>query len=318
MPIAKTTTKNVVTRALLGDFLIAIAKYAAAILSGSAAMLAEAIHSSSDTMNQFLLLIGYNLSAKKDPSKFPFGRGREQFFWSFVVAVLVFGISGVLTFAEGIIKLTSTYRIEDPISAYIVLAFSSAIDGYVLLISSRFFISKYRKQGGGDPFSFIRDFRDTVLLTALVEDTAALAGVATAFVGITLSLVTGNKVFDASSSIVIGIIMMFSGLYLSRKSKNLLIGEGISKADQRKIEEILKSNRFVNRILDVRAIYQGPEKIFLAMDLNFKDGLSTEEIEKVIDEIESSIKASVPFVDRIYVEAEERKTEEKDTERSDS
>ncbi|MCL4447007.1 MAG: cation diffusion facilitator family transporter [Thermoplasmatales archaeon] len=306
MVLVKTTTRNVVVRAFLGDLLIAITKYIAAIFSGSAAMLAEAIHSSSDTVNQFLLLLGYNLSTKKDASKFPFGRGREQFFWSFVVAILVFGISGVLTFFEGVLKLTTPYKIRDPISAYLVLAFSFAVDGYVLFISSRFFLSKYRKQGYADPVSFMKDFKDPVLLTALVEDTAALAGVGTAFVGITLSLITKNNVFDAASSIVIGIIMMVSGLYLSKKSKDLLIGEGISARDQKKIEEILKSNSSVNKILDIKAIYQGPEKILLAMDLNFKDGLSTGEIERAIDEIELSIKSSIPFVDRIYVEAEEK------------
>ena len=306
MSPVKTTTRSVVIRALLGDLFIAALKYVAAGISGSAAILAEAVHSSSDAVNQFLLLIGYNLSTKKDASKFPFGRGREQFFWSFVAAILVFGISGVLTFLEGIIKLTTHYRITEPISAYVVLAMSFAIDGYVLYISSGLFISKYRKQGYHDLFSFMRDFRDPVLLTALTEDAAAIAGVTTALVGISLSLVTGNNVYDASSSIVIGIIMMLSGLYLSKRSKDLLIGEGISARDQKKIEEILKSNKSVNKILDIKAIYEGPEKILLAMDLNFNDGLSTSDIERAIDEIEISIKSLIPFVDRIYVEAEER------------
>ncbi|MGC8618219.1 MAG: cation diffusion facilitator family transporter [Thermoplasmata archaeon] len=307
MSPVKTTTRSVVIRAFLGDLFIAIMKYIAAAFSGSAAMLAEAIHSSSDTVNQFLLLIGYNLSRRKDASKFPFGRGREQFFWSFVAAILVFGISGVLTFLEGIIKLTTPYKITEPISAYIVLAMSFAIDGYVLYISSGLFLSNYRKQGYRNVFSFMKDFRDPVLLTALVEDAAAIAGVTTALVGISLSLLTRNNVYDASSSIVIGIIMMISGLYLSKRSKDLLIGQGISAGDQKKIEDILKSNKSVNKVLDVKAIYEGPEKILLAMDLNFKDGLSTDQIEGAIDEIESSIKSSIPFVDRIYVEAEERK-----------
>ncbi|MCL5874746.1 MAG: cation diffusion facilitator family transporter [Candidatus Thermoplasmatota archaeon] len=313
MALEKTTTRSVVIRALLGDLLIAVSKYIAAIFSGSAAILAEAIHSTSDTVNQFLLLLGYNLSSKKDASKFPFGRGREQFFWSFVVAILVFGISGVLTFVEGVIKLTTTYRITDPTYAYLVLAFSFAVDGYVLLISTRIFISRYRRQGYQDAFSFMKDFRDPVLLTALIEDTAALAGVVTAFLGISLSLITRNNVYDASSSIVIGIIMMTSGVYLSKKSKDLLIGEGISATDQKKIEAILNSNRSVNKILDIKAIYQGPEKVLLAMDLNFKDGMSTGEIERAIDEIEQSIKSSVPFVERIYVEAEERSSDSKQT-----
>lgn len=314
MALEKRTTRSVVIRALLGDLLIAVTKYIAAIFSGSAAMLAEAIHSTSDTVNQFLLLLGYNLSTKKDASKFPFGRGREQFFWSFVVAILVFGISGVITFVEGILKLTTSYRIVDPAYAYLVLAFSFAVDGYVLLISTRFFVSRYKKQGYKDALSFMKDFRDPVLLTALVEDTAALAGVTTAFLGIFLSLYTGNNVYDASASIVIGIIMMVSGLYLSKKSKDLLIGEGISARDQKRIEEILKSNSSVNKILDIKAIYQGPERVLLAMDLNFKDGLSTGQIERAIDEIEMSIKSSIPSVERIYVEAEERLLDSKPTE----
>lgn len=304
-----TTTRSVVVRAFLGDLLIAISKYLAALFSGSAAMLAEAIHSSSDTMNQFLLLLGHNLSTKKDASKFPFGRGREQFFWSFVVAILVFGISGVITFVEGVIRLTETYTIQSPSVVYLVLALSFGLDGYVLLISTRFFYSKYRKQGYKNLLSFMRDFRDPVLLTALVEDTAALGGVTVAFVGVTLSLVLRNSHYDAASSIVIGIIMMISGIYLSKKSKDLLIGEGMSVGDQKKIETIISSNRSVNKILDIKAVYQGPEKVLLAMDLNFKDGLSTDEIEQAIDEIESAIKNSIPSVERIYVEADERRTE---------
>lgn len=312
------TTRSVVVRALLGDLLIAVSKYVAAVLSGSAALLAEAIHSSSDTVNQFLLLLGYNLSTKKDASKFPFGRGREQFFWSFVVSILVFGISGVLTFVEGIIKLTTPYSISDSKIAYLVLAFSFAVDGYVLLISTRFFLSKYRKQGYHDVFAFIADFKDPVLLTALIEDTAALAGVITAFFGITLSLITRNNVYDASSSIVIGLIMMASGIYLSKESKDLLIGEGISSRDQKKIEAILNSIQSVNKILDIKAIYQGPEKVLLAMDLNFRDGLSTSDIEKAIDEIEHAIKSSIPYVERIYVEAEEKIPDQKQPEFSNS
>ncbi len=230
------------------------------------------------------------------------------------MAILVFGISGVLTFVEGVVKLTTPYRITDPTYAYLALAFSFAVDGYVLLISTRFFVSRYRKQGYQNAFAFMKDFRDPVLLTALIEDTAALAGVLTAFTGITLSLITGNNVYDAASSIVIGIIMMISGIYLSGESKDLLIGEGISARDQKKIEEILKSNHSVNKILDIRAIYQGPEKVLLAMDLNFNDGLSTGQIERAIDEIEQSIKLSIPIVDRIYVEAEEITTDSKPTE----
>lgn len=318
MAVDKRTTRSVVVRALLGDLLIAVSKYIAAIFSGSAAILAEAIHSSSDTVNQFLLLLGYNLSTKKDASRFPFGRGREQFFWSFVVSILVFGISGVLTFVEGIVKLSTTYEIKDPTYAYVVLALSFAVDGYVLLLSTRFFISKYRKQGYRDALSFMKDFRDPVLLTALLEDTAAIAGVVTAFLGITLSLITRNNVYDASSSIVIGIIMMLSGIYLSKKSKDLLIGEGISARDQQKIEAILNSNSSVNKVLDIKAIYQAPEKVLLAMDLNFKDGLSTAEIERAIDDIEQSIKSAFPSVERIYVEAEEKMIDTKHTVRPES
>jgi cation diffusion facilitator family transporter len=303
------TTKNVVIRALLGDLLIAITKYVAAIFSGSAAMLAEAIHSSSDSVNQFLLLLGYNLSTRKDVSKFPFGRGREQFFWSFVVALLVFSVSGILTFLEGIVKLRTVYTIQNSSIVYIVLAFSFALDGYVLFVSGHLFLFRYRKQGYKDLRSFIKDFRDPVLLTALVEDSAALIGVVTAFGGVTLSLVTKNNIYDAISSMIIGVIMMTSGLYLSKISKDLLIGQGISSRDYEKIENILNSVDSVNKILDIRAIYQGPEKVFLAMELNFRDGLSTGEIEKAIDEIESSIKRAIPAVDRIYIEAEERTTE---------
>lgn len=301
------TTKAVVLRAFIGDLLVAMAKYAVAIFSGSAAILAEAIHSSSDAVNQFLLLFGYNLSSKKDVTKFPFGRGREQFFWAFVAALLVFSVSGILSVVEGFIKLRTNYVIADPVAAYAVLIFSFALDGYVLFISLGSFFHRFRTQGYSDLRSFIRDFRDPVLLTAIVEDVGATIGVVIAFVGISLSILTNNKDFDAVSSILIGVVMMSSGIYLAKESKDLLIGEGISSRDQKKIELILASNDSINKVLDLRTVYQSPESALLAMDLNFKDGLSTDEIENSIDAIEKEIRKAVPSISRIYVEAEEKK-----------
>lgn len=301
------TTRGVVLRAFVGDFAITIAKYAAAIFSGSAAMFAEAIHTSSDTFNQFLLLIGYNLSGKKDTTKFPFGRGREQFFWSFVVAVLVFGISGVLTFVEGVIKLSTHYVIRDALFSYAVLGISIGLDGYVLYISIRYFYSLKRKEGYDSLRAFLHDFRDPMLLTAIIEDLAAILGVITAIIGISLSILTDNKDYDAISSMIIGAIMMSSGMYLAKKSKDLLIGQGLSRRDQLRIESVIKSNSNVNHVLDIRAIYESPDRVMLAMDVNFVDGLSTLEIENTIDKIESQIRREIPYVRRIYVEAEEKK-----------
>ncbi len=301
------TTKSVVLRALIGDIIIAILKYVAAFVSLSSSMLAEAIHSTSDSTDQFLLLIGYNLSEKRDRAKFPFGRGREQFFWSFVVAMLVFGISGIMTLVEGYIKLFTVYSIKDPVIVYSVFALSVVVDGYVLSISVAAFASRYKSQGYTNLRSFVEDFRDPTLLTAMVEDLGAIVGVLVALTGVTLSYIFHSTKFDAISAIVIGLIMMMSGLYLAKESKDLLIGEGISPRDQKKIESILKSNTSINKVLDIRSIYQAPESVLLVMDLNFRDGLSTEEIENAIDQIEKDIRDKIPSVSRIYIEAEEIK-----------
>lgn len=300
-------TRSVVLRAFVGDVLIALAKYAASFVSGSSAMLAEAIHSTSDSLNQFLLLFGYNLSEKMDRTKFPFGRGREQFFWSFVVALMVFGVSGVITFMEGFNKLHLIYTIKDPFSVYLVFTVSLILDGYVLFISLRVFFKRYKKEGYRSLKSFISDFRDPLLLTAIVEDVGATSGVVIAIIGVSLSYIYKNTMFDAISSMLIGVVMMVSGVYLAKESKDLLIGQGISPVDQKKIENLLKSDPSVNRILDIRTVYQGPDNALLAMDLNFRDGMDTEEIENAIDDIEKKIKEELPFISRIYIEAEEIK-----------
>lgn len=304
-------SRSVVLRAFVGDVLIALAKYAASFVSGSSAMLAEAIHSSSDSLNQFLLLFGYNLSEKSDKTKFPFGRGREQFFWSFVVALMVFAISGVLTFTEGFDKLHLIYTIKNPISVYLVFSVSLILDGYVLFISVSVFFKRFKEGGYESLRAFISDFRDPLLLTAMVEDIGAISGVVIAVTGVSLTYIYNNTVYDAVSSMMIGVVMMISGIYLAKESKDLLVGQGIPVSDQKKIESLLKTDDKINRVLDIRSVYQGPDSALLAMDLNFKDGMNTEEIENAVDDIEKNIRDKLPYITRIYIEAEEVKIRRK-------
>jgi len=306
------SSKKAVYAALFGNLGIAIAKFIAAIFTGSAAMWAEAYHSSSDTFNQVLLLIGLKSSSKTASERHPFGYGKEQFFWSFLVATLLFGISGILALQQGFSSIFGpAHLIQNTNISYIILAISAVFEANALRIA--FVVFKQAIEARGEKVGFgtlIKEFqesKDPSILTVMVEDSAALLGIAIAGAGIFFSQLTGSSIYDALSSVAIGSILMAFAFFLARENKALLIGEAISRKDYRKIVDLVLQIPEVNRIISLRTMHLGPEDVLVTMDVNLVDKLDTDKIETVIDTIERRIIQVIPYVNpsKIYIELEQ-------------
>jgi cation diffusion facilitator family transporter len=305
-------SKKAVYAALFGNLGIAIAKLVAAIFTGSAAMWAETYHSFSDTFNQVLLLFGLRTSVKAASERHPFGYGKEQFFWSFIVATMLFGISGVLSLQHGAGSiLAGPGRLENVDLSFIILAISALFEANALRIA--FEIFRKSIQARGEKVSLrtlleeFRESKDPTILTVMVEDSAALLGIAVAALGIFLSDVTGNTIFDAVASLAIGVILMTFAFFLAKENKALLVGESISRKDRRKIVDLVLQIPEVNRVVSLRTMHFSPEDVLVAMEVNLKDGLDTDKIELVIDKIEQQVKQVLPNMNpsKIYIELEQ-------------
>ncbi|MGI0003678.1 MAG: cation diffusion facilitator family transporter, partial [Candidatus Nitrosotenuis sp.] len=236
----KTGSKKAVYAALFGNLGIAITKFIAAFFTGSAAMWAESYHSASDTFNQILILFGIKTSTKAANYQYQFGHGRELFFWSFIVATMIFGISGILALEQGVSSLYEEFHhIENSQINYIVLVIAFGFEANALRIALKQFIKDIQEKGEKIRFSSMiehfKESKDIALLTVIVEDTAALLGIIIAAVGIFLSDITGNYVYDAIASLFIGGLLMFFAFFLAKENKGLLIGESITNREYKKI-----------------------------------------------------------------------------------
>ena len=305
-------SKRAVYAALAGNLGIATAKLIAAIMTGSTAMFAETLHSLSDTFNQVLLLIGIKTSTKTATERHPFGYGNEQFFWSFIVATMIFGISGILSLEQGFNSLlgVKTHQITNVNISYFILAISTIFEGNALRIALA--LLKYDIESRGEKIgitTLIKEFqesKDPSILTVLVEDSAALLGITAAGLGIFFSSLTGNTIYDAISSLVIGSILMAFAFFLAKENKALLIGESISRRDYKRIVQLINELPDVNRIISLRTMHFAPKDVLVTIEVNLVDGLDTDKIESVIDTIEQKVKQAIPYVNpsKIYVELE--------------
>ena len=303
-------SKKAVYAALFGNLGIAIAKMIAAIMTGSSAMWSETYHSFSDTFNQVLLLIGIRTSTKLPSERHPFGFGKEQFFWSFVVATMLFGISGILSLEKGFGSLYNPIaHIENVEVSYVILLISAVFEGNALRIAFKLFRQTIELRG--EKFSLgmllteFQESKDPTLLTVMVEDSAALLGLGIAAVGVYLSDLTGNTIYDALSSVAIGIVPDAICFLPSKENRALLIGEAISKRDYNRIIESVLSIQEVNRVISLRTMHFGPKDVLVAMDVSLADNMNTDSIELVIDSIERVRQVlNLATPSKIYVEVE--------------
>ena len=304
-------SKKAVYAALFGNLAIAISKLFAALFTGSTSMWAETYHSFSDTFNQVLLLVGVKTSKREANEKYPFGFGKEQFFWSFVVAILIFGISGVLSLEHGISYFLSdhaTHEVKDYIVNYVILAIALVFEVYSLRVAFRIFSKMIEDRGEKLTlpvlFAELKENKDTIIITVLVEDSAALLGILIAIVALALSEITGNLAYDAIGSLLIGVVLMGFAIFLARENRGMLIGEAMSKGDLKKIYDVISSISEVEKIKSIRTMHLAAEDVLIAIEVSLIENLSTDAIEFIIDNIENKIKEAIPYTDRskIYVE----------------
>ncbi|MGQ0606673.1 MAG: cation diffusion facilitator family transporter [Candidatus Nitrosotenuis sp.] len=310
-----TGSKKAVYAALFGNLGIAITKFIAAFVTGSAAMWAEAYHSASDTFNQILILFGIKTSAKAASHQHQFGHGRELFFWSFIVATMIFGISGILSLEQGVASLLEeSHSIRNSQVSYIVLAIAFGFEGNALRVALKQFIREIREKGEKISFSSMiehfKESKDIALLTVIVEDCAALLGIIIAAIGIFLSDITGNAVYDAIASLLIGSILMFFAFFLAKENRGLLIGESVTNREYKKIVKSIQEIPEVNKLITMRTMHLGPEDILVGVQVNLIDNLDTDKIETVTDAIEQKIMEVIPNTNRehIFVELERERT----------
>ncbi|CAD6513649.1 putative Co/Zn/Cd cation transporter [metagenome] len=305
------SSKKAIYAALFGNLGIAITKFIAAISTGSVSMWAESYHSVSDTVNQLLLLFGIKRSKRAYSFSHQFGHSREQFFWSFIVASLIFGISGTLSLENGISAiLHGGHNLENATINFIVLIIAAGFEGYALRIALKQLRMVIKERGEEPTFKAMiaefKDSKDPALLTVITEDTAALSGIGVAALGIFLSMVTGNPIYDAIGSIVIGAILMVLALFLAKENKDLLIGESMSKREYKKIVGVIRDIEEINRVVTLKTMHLGPEDVLIGVQVNLIDGLDTDKIELVTDKVEKAIMEIIPNLNRqhIFVEIE--------------
>jgi cation diffusion facilitator family transporter len=301
--MAHSSSKPVIYAALGGNLLIALTKFAAASWSGSASMLSEAIHSLVDCGNQLLLLLGLRQAARPADRQHPFGHGLVLYFWTFVVAVLIFGVGAGVSIVEGIDKVRHPAQVSDPWVLYLVLGASILFEGGSWLFALREFSAWNR---GRNWLQAIRRSKDPTTFTVLFEDTAALLSLLAALLCIWLSQVLAMPVLDGVGSLVVGAILTVTAAFLAWESKSLLTGEGASAEVQQGIAAIVAGEALVARTNEMLTMHFGPRDVLVALSLDFTDPCTSADVERVVSRLEQRIRRDFPEVSRVFVEAQDR------------
>jgi cation diffusion facilitator family transporter len=293
--------KKVVYAALLGNGLIAATKFAAAFYTGSSAMLSEAIHSVVDTGNQLLLLHGMRRSTRTADERHPFGYGMELYFWSFVVAILIFALGAGVSIYEGVQKILHPHPVTDPYVNYIVLGVAIAFEAGAWSVAYK----EFKKSKGRLGFlAAVRQSKDPAVFAVLFEDSAAMLGLIAAFLGIGLGQVFDLPVLDAVASVVIGVILAVTAALLAYECKGLLIGESASPAVVAKVRRLATEAPQIRRINEILTMHLGPEDVLLNLSLDVDDAMTAGEVEAAISALEARIKKESPEIKRVFIEVQ--------------
>ena len=293
------TSKTPLYTALAANLGIAATKFVAASITGSSAMISEGIHSLVDTLNELLLLLGLNRSKRPPDQKRPFGYGREQYFWSYVVALLIFAVGGGISLYEGVTHLQHPELIKDPFWNYIVLGIAFLLDGYSLVTAWKAFNAT---RGNQTLWAAIKDSKDAATFTVLFEDASDVLGLIIAFLGVLLGELFANPLFDGLASILIGILLVGVAVVLARESKSLLLGEGVDPDTARQLAVLTEADPSVQKALRIATIYLGPDEITLAQDVVFENNLTTDEINKAIVRIHTTIRQAFPDIKHAFTQ----------------
>lgn len=294
-------SKKVVIAALVGNGLIAITKFGAATVTGSSAMFSEAIHSVVDTSNQALILYGMGRSKRPADEAHPFGYGMELYFWTFVVAVLLFAVGAGVSMYEGVMKIMNPHEIENAFINYIVLGLAFIFESVAWWMAFKEFQSRRGQLG---IIAALRDSKDPAVITVLLEDTAATLGLLVAFLGIYLGQTLNLPVLDGVASVVIGIILASVSLFLAVECKGLLVGESAKSPVVRGIRALADARDGIVGVNELRTMHLGPEDLLVNISVDFADGLTSSDVEAEISELEREIKMSYPEAKRVFIEAQ--------------
>jgi cation diffusion facilitator family transporter len=300
---AEAGTKRVVYAALVANALIAIAKFVAAFVSGSAAMLAEAAHSVADTTNQVFLLVGLRLSKSAPDEEHPYGHGKDQFFWAFLVAVLIFFVGALFSIYHGVTALLHADEggHESFLISYVVLGVAFVFETIALTIAFREFRHAAREVGHSF-FEHFRLTRNTTMKVPLYEDAAALMGVVIAASGLFLVQLTGNALFDGIASIGVGVVLLVVAWELGRDSRALLLGEAVLPEDRELIREVMLSFPEITNVFRLLTMHLGPSDVLVNAEIHLADGLDTDEVEDLLERVTRKVRDEVPEVKQTFIE----------------
>lgn len=305
--MANPASKKVIYAALIGNSLIAATKFSAAAFTGSSAMLSEAIHSVVDTGNQMLLLYGLRRASRPADRYHPFGYGMELYFWTFVVAILVFAVGAGVSVYEGVNRLVEPHPVHNPYVNYIVLAFAMVFEAGAWWIAFREFRASKGRFG---IIAAVRRSKDPTLFTVLFEDSAAMLGLVVALIGISLSQFYDAPFFDGAASIVIGLILATTATWLAYECKGLLIGEAASPSVVAGIRRLADEEPAVKVINELLTMHLGPRDVLVTLSLDFADGISADDVEAAITNMDQRIKGAFPEITRVFIEAQSRRGHE--------
>ena len=283
--------------ALAANVGIAVAKFVAAGITGSSAMLTEGVHSLVDSTNQLLLLYGRKRADKPADTIHPFGYGRELYFWSFVVAILVFALGAGVSVYEGVLHILSPEPAASPLIAFAVLGIAFALEGWSTLAALNDFNAARR----GSIWQEIRQTKDATTLVILLENSGALAGLVLAAIGLGLSLLTGNPMWDGLASVLIGLVLGVLAALLLYEAKGLLIGEAADPELVARIRSCAEGHTGIEAVHDVMTLHSSPTMVTVIISADFTDTLTARDVERIVAAIESEIATSFPIVARVYV-----------------
>lgn len=304
-------SKKVIYAAMVGNGLIAIAKFVGASITGSSAMLSEGIHSVVDTGNQGLLLYGIARSNRPADEKHPFGYASEIYFWAFIVAILIFSIGSGISIYEGIQKILHPHPVADPSINYIILGLAMVFEGVAWWIAYKeFSVAK----GTKNLMDAVRDSKDPTVFTVLFEDTAAMLGLIVAFIGIWISVTYGLPWMDGAASIVIGVILAGTAILLAIETKGLLIGESAAPEIVDDIRRMIADQPAIVGLNEIRTLHHGPNDVLLALSVDYQDEVPAGVVERVNSEIEMAIKTRFPVIKRLYIEVQSTTSHQKEVE----
>lgn len=285
--------------AIAANVAIAVTKFAVAAVTGSSAMLSEAIHSTVDTANELLLLFGMARSKRPPSALHPFGHGKELYFWSLIVAVLIFGLGGGVSFYEGVLHVLDPHPSRDPFWNYVVLGAAAVFEGISFTIGWRQFA---RERGSTAFWPALRTSKDPTTFTVIAEDAAALAGLAIAAAGVYGSERLAIPELDGVASILIGLLLAFVAVLLVRESRGLLVGEGVKPETAAAIRDLLLKEARVSEVGPVLSMYIGPEEALVAIEIRFEPGTAASEAAEIVRGARDRIRQRFPSLKRIYID----------------